>query len=411
MAHGKQPGTVPSVLSPSSPRCPGAGLSGSGQEQQQQQGSVKKATQRTARFLTDDSDDRLTPTAPTVHSYTDPSPEDMEDACSEYDNVSSDVEQDYDEVLHLHARYYKQHFPDETKHTGGEDIPESSGVAAQQIPPRARHGTKTHEGSQSDVKPHKAGHRFMSHCVVMAGEEAEEGLKKVRGDRLLLRDGDESEEVLDGAEEGPDQTESNAQRPASLCQTNVNEKVRKGCEERRREDDTRVARNHSAPGAARKSDPSHGGQKERERQGKGRGRRAAGGETEHTLPGFKGCGTNGTEQRPKTLSKDSRKSTVRSKERPGSTKHHHHHPPPPPCHPLPQSPADPHRALPQRESPPMSGPSTANGQEIQPAVMKPPLDPHQMAEEQKESPEETQEGPEKPEQVTEQSSFVLLFQI
>ncbi|XP_013887090.1 amyloid beta A4 precursor protein-binding family A member 2 [Austrofundulus limnaeus] len=156
------------------------------------------------------------------------------------------------------------------------------------------------------------------------------------------------------------------------------------------------------PELGRSADP----QKEKERQGKGRGRRAAGGETEHPVPGFKGCGTNGAEQRPKTLSKDCRKSTVRSKDRPGSSKHHHH-PPPPPRHPHPQSPADPQKALPQRDSPPVSGPSTANGQEIQSAVMNPPLDPHQTAEEQKESPEEVQRGPEKPEQSEELSTATM----
>lgn len=397
MAHGRQPGTVSRILAPGPPPCPGAGLTSSGREEQQQ-GRVKKATQQTSRSLTGDSDDRLTPPVPAAqysHTGRDPGPEDMEDACSEYDNVSSDVEQDYDEVLHLNARYYKQHFPEDTKHTGAEDIPESSASAAQQVPPRARHGNKTCEGSQSDVKAHKAGHRFTPHCVLIAGGEAEEGLKKVQGDRLLLRDGEESEEVLDGAKftEELDQTEKNAPRPAGLYQTNENEKVRKESQERR---------NHNAPGAGRKCDPSHGGQREKERQGKGRGRRAAGGETEHPVPGLKACGTNGAEQRQKTLFKDCRKSAVRSKDRPGSSKHHHH-PPPPPRHPHPHSPADPQKALPQRESPPVSGPSTANGQETQSGLMKPPLDPHQTAEEQKESPEETQRGPEKPEQVTEQS--------
>ncbi|XP_037539532.1 amyloid-beta A4 precursor protein-binding family A member 2 [Nematolebias whitei] len=402
MAHGKQPGTISRILAVSPPSCPGVGLTRAGQEQQQ--GSVKKATQQPPCSLKDDGGEQLTPPVSAAHLYTscDPGPEDMQDAGSEYDNVSSDVEQDYDEVLHLNASFYKQHFPEDVKHTGGENVPESS--AADPITPRSCHGTKKCEGSQSDAKLHKAGHRFMSRCAVVAADEAEEGVKLVQGDRLLLSDGEELEKVLDGAQFMEDlaQTET-AQRPGGLHQPSENKKVKKGSQERKREEETRATRHHNAPGAGKKGEPSCGGPKENERQGKGRGRRGAGGETEHTVPGIKGCGTNSAEQRPKTLSKDCKKSAVRSKDRSGSSKHHH---PPPPPHrpPPPQSPPGSQKALPQRESPPASSPSTAVSQEIQPGAMKPSLDPHHTAEQQEESPEETPRGLEKPEQDEELST-------
>lgn len=160
-----------------------------------------------------------------LYTSCDPGPEDMQDAGSEYDNMSSDAEQDYNEVLHLNARFYKQHCTEDVKHTGGEKIPESS--AADPITAKCRRSTRTCEGSQSDAKPHKAGHRFMSRWAVVAGDNAEEGVREVQGDRSLLSDGEELEEVLDGAQ-AVDQTKNIAQRPGGLHQPNEDKKSQKG---------------------------------------------------------------------------------------------------------------------------------------------------------------------------------------
>ncbi|MEQ2219160.1 hypothetical protein XENOCAPTIV_013403, partial [Xenoophorus captivus] len=310
----------------------------------------------------------------------------MEDACSEYDNVGSDVEQDYDEVLHLNSqgpinmRYCNQHSPGVV-----EQAEEShKDPTADQITEKSHHSTKKCERPQSDGKPYRMGHRFKSHCAPIAGDEAEGGMKIIQGDRFFYKDGDDFEEVLDGARfiEDLDETEISVQRPTSFYQGIESERIKKGAHERKREDETRIPRNHNLSGAGRKSEPSRVGPKGKERQGKSRGRGVAGDETQHSS----------TEQHPKTMSK---KSVVRSKDWPGSSKHHH----PPPAHRA-QSPPDPQRTLPHREILPVSGPhpSPADNQEIESRPIKPFVAPQHTAEQQRESPEERQRGSEKPEQ-------------
>uniref|UniRef100_A0A8C6PRV6 Amyloid-beta A4 precursor protein-binding family A member 3 n=1 Tax=Nothobranchius furzeri TaxID=105023 RepID=A0A8C6PRV6_NOTFU len=338
------------MLAPSPPSCPGVGITNPAE----QQGSVKNAAQRSACSLKDDNNDQVTPPVSVKRYYTscDPSPDDMEDAGSEYDNVSSDVERDYDEVLHLNAGFYKQRCLGDVKHTEGDVTTESSPATTDQIPPGSRHSTKKCEGPQSDAKPYKVGHRFMSHCAPIAGDKAEVGVKKVQGDTFFLSDGDEFEEVLDGARfvKGLDESENNIHRPVSIYQGSENGKIRKGSQERKRENNAHVTRNHNNPRASKKCESSHVGPKEKEHQGKGQGWREAGGDTEHTVSGIKGCVTYSTEQRPKTTSKDCKRSAVRSKDRPGSSKHHHH-PPPPSRHPHPRSPPDAQKALHHKTSP------------------------------------------------------------
>ncbi len=376
MAHGKRPGTISKILAPSPPPCPGPGLIK--QSQEEQRGLVKEASEQPPCTLKDDNNDQLTPPVPVSHYYMscDPSPEDMEDTCSEYDNVGSDVEQDYDEVLHLNRegvvdmRYYKQYCPEDggyIKHAAGDNINENSS-AVDQFTPRPRRGTEICEGSQSDAKPHKMGRRYRSHCAPTAGDEAEREVEKGQENRFFFSDGDEIEEVLDGAKfiEDLEETENSVQ---NLYQDNENERIRKEGEEREREDDTRVARNHSTPGASKKCESSHVGPKEKERQGKGRGRRGAGEDTEHIVSGIKGCSTNSTEQRPKTSSKDCKKVAVRTKARSGKQ-----HPPPPPRHSHVQSPADTQKAQPRREAPPVPrpSPSSVNSRESEPGLSNHP---------------------------------------
>uniref|UniRef100_I3JNR3 Amyloid-beta A4 precursor protein-binding family A member 3 n=1 Tax=Oreochromis niloticus TaxID=8128 RepID=I3JNR3_ORENI len=338
----------------------------------------------------------------------DPSPEDMEDTCSEYDNVGSDVEQDYDEVLHLNReggvdmRYYKQYCPEDggyIKHAVSDNINENTS-APDQMTPRPRHGTEICEGSQSDAKPSKMSHRFRSHCAPVAGDETEGGVKKGQEDRFFFGDGDEIEEVLDGAKfiEDLEETEDSIQRQASLYQSNENERIRKGGEERQREGDVRVTRNPNILGASKKCEPSHMDSKEKERQGKGRGRRGTGEGIEHIASGIKGCMTSNTEQRPKTLPRDCKKVAVRTKARSSSSKQH---PIPPPRHSHAQPPTETQKPQPHREPPPVPRPSnsTANSRESEPRVIKPSLAPLHTPEQQRESLEERQRRLEKPQQV------------
>uniref|UniRef100_A0A8C2XF21 Amyloid-beta A4 precursor protein-binding family A member 3 n=1 Tax=Cyclopterus lumpus TaxID=8103 RepID=A0A8C2XF21_CYCLU len=332
----------------------------------------------------------------------------MEDTCSEYDNVGSDVEQDYDEVLHLNkegvvdTRYYKQYSPEDggyIKHAVGDNINENSS-AVDQFAPRPRHGKEICEGSQSDTKPHKTGHRFRSHCAPIAGDEAEREVGKGHENRFFFSDGDEIEEVLDGAKfiEDLEETANSVQRKTSLYQDNGNERIRKGDAEREREDDTRVTRNHNIPAASKKCESSYMGAKEKQRQGKGRGRKVTGDDIEPIVAGIKGCTTNSNEQRPKTLSKDCKKAVVRIKARSGSSKPH---PPPPPRHSHAQPPADTQKAPPRKETSPVPrpSPSSPDSQESEPRVIKPSLAPIHTPEQQREPIEERQRWTEKPQQV------------
>nr|XP_046249138.1 amyloid-beta A4 precursor protein-binding family A member 2 isoform X2 [Scatophagus argus] len=345
----------------------------------------------------------------------DPSPEDMEDTCSEYDNVGSDVEQDYDEVLHLNregvgdTRYYRQYCPEDggyIKYAVSDNINENSS-AVDQYTPRPHRSTEMCEGSPSDTTPHKTGHGFRSHRAPAAGDEAEGKVGQAQENRFFFSDEDEIEEVLDGAKfiEDLDDTDSSVQRQTSLYQDNENERIRKGGEERERDDETRVARNHNIPGGSKKSESSHMGSKEKDRQGKGRGRRGTGEDVERVASGIKGCATNSMEQRPKTLSKDCKKVAARTKARSGSGKQH---PPPPPRHSHDQPSADTQRAQPRREAPPVPrpSPSPVTNWDSEPRVIKPSLVPHHTPEQQREPLEERQKRPEKTQQAEKPSTAV-----
>ncbi|XP_054884835.1 amyloid-beta A4 precursor protein-binding family A member 2 [Poeciliopsis prolifica] len=386
MAHGKKPGNMSKVLAPGPPSCPSAGPPKPSQEDQ----SVSEEPQRPPRSSRNDNSNQLTPPAPSKHFYMncDPSPEDMDDACSEYDNVGSDVEQDYHEVLQMNRqaavsiRCYNQRGPE-----CAQQAEESSDApTADQITQKPHHSTKRCERPHPDGKPYRTGHRLKSHCAPIAGDEAEGGMKIIEGDRFFFNDGDDFEEVLDGARfiEDLDEAEGNAERPASLYQGNESERIKK---ERNREDETHIQRNHNVSGAGKKSEPSQRG---KERQVKGRGR--VGGEAQHVVSGIKAATNSSTEQNPKTSCK---KSAVRSKDRPGSSKHHHPPPAPPTRHA--QSPSDPQRALPLRESPSTSGPP-ADNPENESRLVKASPGPQHPAEQQSETAEEKPMGSEKPEQ-------------
>ncbi|XP_029952597.1 amyloid-beta A4 precursor protein-binding family A member 2-like [Salarias fasciatus] len=407
MAHGKRPGAISKILAASPPSCPSPGPSKQSQEDRSE--SVTEATEEPSCTVEDANNDRLTPAVFSKHYYMscDPSPEDMEDTCSEYDNVGSDVEQDYDEVLHLNRegvvdmRYYKQYCPEDggyLKHAAGDVINESAS-AADQIAPRPRLSAEICESSQSEHKQPKMGHRFRSHCAPIAGDEAEGAVKMCQEDRFFFNDGDEIEEVLDGAKfiEDLEEAENSVQRQTGLYLSNENERIRKGGDDREREDDPRVTKNHNTPGASKKVESSHIGPKDKERPGKGRGRRGTGEDTERVVSGVRGCAPNTTEQRPKALPKDCKKAAVRTKARSGATKQH---PPPPLRHPHPQSPTDTQKAGPVREAAPVPRPSppAARSQEMEPRVVKPSLAALHTPEPQRDSLEERQKQPEKPQQ-------------
>ncbi|XP_029992824.1 amyloid-beta A4 precursor protein-binding family A member 2 [Sphaeramia orbicularis] len=412
MAHGKRPGTISKLLAPSPPPCTTKGISK--QSQEEYHSLDKEESEEPHCTLEDDHNDQLTPPAPAKHYYMscDPSPEDMEDTCSEYDNVGSDVEQDYDEVLHLSRegivdmRYYKQYCPEESeymKHAVGENVEETGGGTEDQFSPRPHHSTQISEVSQPETKPQKTGHRFRSHCAPVAGDEAESKVEKGQENRYFFSDGDEIEEVLDGAKfiedlEGTDFEEKSVQRQSNIYQGNDNEKMRKAGDERERENETRITRNHNNPGASKKCESTHMGLKEKERPSKGQGRRGTGEDIEHIVSGMKGCTTNSTEQRPKTSSKDSKKAAVRTKARSSSSKQH---PPPPPRHSHPQPPADPQKVQPCRETPPIPS------RDSEPQVIKPSLAPPHTQEQQRKPLEEKQRGPEKTQQGEKTSTAVM----
>uniref|UniRef100_A0A672IQT7 Amyloid-beta A4 precursor protein-binding family A member 3 n=1 Tax=Salarias fasciatus TaxID=181472 RepID=A0A672IQT7_SALFA len=273
-------------------------------------------------------------------------------------------------------RYYKQYCPEDggyLKHAAGDVINESAS-AADQIAPRPRLSAEICESSQSEHKQPKMGHRFRSHCAPIAGDEAEGAVKMCQEDRFFFNDGDEIEEVLDGAKfiEDLEEAENSVQRQTGLYLSNENERIRKGGDDREREDDPRVTKNHNTPGASKKVESSHIGPKDKERPGKGRGRRGTGEDTERVVSGVRGCAPNTTEQRPKALPKDCKKAAVRTKARSGATKQH---PPPPLRHPHPQSPTDTQKAGPVREAAPVPRPSppAARSQEMEPRVVKPSL--------------------------------------
>lgn len=406
MAHGQRPDTISKILAPHPSFCPGPVLTK--QSQEEHRGLVREVFAKPSSTLKDDNIDQLTPPVPAIHYYKDcdPSLENMEDTCSEYDNVGSDVEQDYDEVLHLNRegvmdmRYYKQYCPEDggyIKHAVGDYINESGSVS-DQFTPKPHQSTEICDGSQSNTKPQKRGHPFRSHCTPITGGEAEGEVEMGHENRFFFNDEDEIEEVLDGAKfvEDIEETENSVERQVTLYQDNDNERIRKGDDQREREDDSPITRNHNMPGANKKCESSHMGSKEKERQGKGRGRRGAAQNTEHIVSGIKDCTTNKSEQRPKTSSKDYKKAPVRSKARCSSSKQH---PPPLPRHSHGQTPADTQKAQPRRETPLVLRPSpTANSRESDPRVIEP--SPHHTTEQQPEPLEERPRQPETIQQVT-----------
>ncbi|KAF7658757.1 hypothetical protein LDENG_00008430, partial [Lucifuga dentata] len=411
MAHGKKSGTISRILAASPSPCPGPLSTKQSQEE------PKHCT------FKDDNNDQLTPPVSANHYFLncDPNPEDMEDTCSEYDNVGSDIEQDYDEVLHLNRegivdlRYYKQYCPEDDNYIkhANDNINEGCRAISQFIP-RPRHGTEVCEGSQPDTDHSRKGHQFTSHCISIARKEAEGEVGKVQENKYFLCDTDEIEEVLDGAKfiediegiEDTEETENSVIRQTGSYH-NESEGIRKPCGDRKRED-AHITRTHNNLRTSKTlgCDSSHMSSKEKERQGKGRGRRGTGEDTEHIATGIKGCMSSSTEQCPKTSSKDCKKTAVRTKPRSTSNKSH---PPQPPRHPHAQTHVHAQKAQNCREAPPVSRPSpSANSQESHLRVIKSSPAPQHTPEQKREPLEERQRQLEKPQQQSENPSVAVL---
>lgn len=397
MAHGKRAGAISDILAPGPPLHPGPGVPAQGEEVQRR--PVGEAPEPTPRASIDGDNGRLTPPVP-PNQYCagrEPNPEDMEDTCSEYDNVGSDVEQDCDGASHLSreaamdARYYKQVGPEEAayaKRSAGDGVREIS-RAADRHAPRSRHGAETFKGLQSGSKPHKAGHSFRPYRAPSARDGAQRGGEKGHENRFLLSDGDEVEEVLDGARfiEDLEKAEGGVPTQTRLCQDNERERIRK------RGDDARVTRKKSVPGGGKKREAPHGDSKER--QGRGRGRKGAAEDAERVVSAAKGPTACGADQRPEASSKDLRRGSARSRARPSKQ-----HPPPSPRRP--RSPAGAQKAQRRGETPPAPepAPSSAASPDGEPGVVRAPQARQRTPERQEEPLEEPRRGPEQSQQVT-----------
>uniref|UniRef100_A0A3B3ZSQ0 Amyloid-beta A4 precursor protein-binding family A member 3 n=1 Tax=Periophthalmus magnuspinnatus TaxID=409849 RepID=A0A3B3ZSQ0_9GOBI len=313
MAHVKRPGTSSKAPSPSLYPARAGSTS-----QETNQGLEREESESLQYTSKDVQNDQLTVPQ---HHYTPhvPGPVDMEDTGSEYDNVGSDVEQDYDEVLHLpregavDMRYYRQYCPEEAgylkHHAVTENINENSGAA------RVVQDTQVYQPSQAETKPGKERLIQASHNLQAAAAKC--NVVKGQENSYFFTDGDDIEEVLVGVKFVEDLEEHEQNHPqmgeVSVYECSRNEKV---------VEIDRVARNQKNPEFTKRSDHI------KDRPGKGRGRRGTAQCMENSVA--KAGSTNGTDQHPRMDHK-------RTKAKPSSS--NKQKPPPPPRHPHPPPPA------------------------------------------------------------------------
>ncbi|XP_072291481.1 uncharacterized protein apba2a isoform X2 [Eucyclogobius newberryi] len=320
------------------------------------------------------------------HQYTPrvPGPVDMEDTGSEYDNVGSDVEQDYDEVLHLpregtvDMRHYRQYCPDEAgylkQHAVTENIDENSGAAKD---------TQICQSSQPETKPGKQGHR-----LIQAGPNVQAAVKcnvvKGQENNYFFTDGDDVEEVLVGVKFIEDLDEEEPS-PPQMGESSVYECSKK---EKAVEID-RVARIQKNPEVMKKSDHI------RERPSKARGRRVTGQCVENSV--VKASCTNGTDQRARSDHK-----RMKARPSPGGNKQH---PPPPPRHPHPPPP--PPASAPRREAPSCRETPQPPSQDSPPQAAKSVSPPPHSIVQQSEHLEERPSGPEPTRQIQDEETSTV----
>ncbi|KAM9807753.1 uncharacterized protein apba2a [Neosynchiropus ocellatus] len=388
MAHGQRPGTVSKILAPGPLPCPRSGLLKKSQEERR--GEVTELSAQPLSTLKNDNNDQLTSSLPANLYYMscDPSPEDMEDTCSEYDNMGSDVEQDYDEVLHLNRegvmdmRYYKQYCPEEgafKKVADAGNLNESVSAAD----PEPHQSTDASEGTQPEAKTHKASYRLRTH----QSNRAQGGRESGQENKFFFSDGEEVE-VLDGVKFIEDLEDAeNCERPVRICNVEDNDRIKKVVEAVKRPDEL-IKRNYNPPVGNKKPEPSYNGAREKERQSRGRGRRAAGHDAPPAASGVKASAANKNGQRPKMPSKDNKKASVRSKAKCPAAKQT------PPSHlqsPT-QIPAATERVQPCRDPPPRTSPPAKESRTH--SVETPPLSPC-VTDHQSEPSGEKQSRPEK----------------
>ncbi|XP_055011466.1 amyloid-beta A4 precursor protein-binding family A member 2 isoform X2 [Boleophthalmus pectinirostris] len=379
MAHVKRPGTSSKAPSPSLyPARPGLTTQEINQDFEREESESLQCTSK------DVQNDQLTVPQ---HHYTArvPGPVDMEDTGSEYDNVGSDVEQDYDEVLHLpregavDMRYYRQYCPEEPgylkHHAVTENINENSGAA------RVVQDTQVCQPSQPETKPGKerliqAGHNLQAaaaKCNIVKGQE----------NSYFFTDGDDIEEVLVGVKFIED-LEEHEQNPSQMGEVSVfecsrNEKV---------VEIDRVSKIQKNPESTKKSDHNH----IKDRPSKGRGRRGTAQCMEQSVA--KAGSTNGTDQRPRTDHK-------RTKVKPGPSNKQHPPPPPRHSHPPPPPPAT---AAPRREAPSSIDSPQLPSQDSPPQAAKSVPPPPQTTVEYSKDPEERTNGPEPSQQIQDEET-------
>lgn len=263
-------------------------------------------------------------------------PEDMEDTGSEYDNVGSDVEQDYDEVLRLpregaaETRYYKAYSPEEPvylkHHAVTENINENSSGAA-----RLAQDTQVIQPSQPQTQPSKPGPRSTQSGPNVRAAAAKCSVGKGQENSYFFNDADDIEEVLVGVKFIEDIEEQEQKANPQVGEVRECLKMEKVVET------DRVGRSQKNPDVNKKLDTI------KEKNSKGRGRRGNGEHTENHLgkPGS----TISSDQRPRS------NHNKRTKARPNSdsTKPH---PPPRQHHPPSQPPAPKREAAPPPPPPP-----------------------------------------------------------
>ncbi|CAL8261456.1 unnamed protein product [Merluccius merluccius] len=378
MAHGKRPDTINRILVPGSPPCPDA-CRVKNEHQEEQRGLAREASDQahSRRTHSDHGHGQPPPPVPAGHYFL--KTENMEEAetCSEYDNVGSDVEQDYDDVLHVNRggggggggggghvnmSYYSQYSSEEgsyAEHTLVGDVV-SGPPSPPPSPPLHRQEARDGAVTRPDAEPPRPSDPRFCHRPsapppppapspppppLPGGDRDGHGRGGGEADAIrrlgyFIDDSDEIEEVLDGVrfvedlEEDCDLVPEAA--PASYPCSDVQRGGGKRSEERFREDRAAVTRSADPPAEASKRPAceasSRRGSREKERQGKGRGRRGAAGETENGATGAKGGTLVGAEPHPKTAPKDGRKAVTRTKTRSDGGKSR---PQPPPRQPQP----------------------------------------------------------------------------
>ncbi|KAM6960642.1 uncharacterized protein apba2a [Aplochiton taeniatus] len=336
MAHaGKRPGTITRLRGPSTLPCPAPVVSEEWEEDPQHfrgDGSEQPICSNKDK---DNNNAQLSNPVLANHYFVncDPSPEDMdeEDTCSEYDNMGSDVEQDCIKVFQkgpdgVDKVYYNHYCPEEGIYVeGAANFIDKAFSTADQYSLRSLQGK---DELQTEAKPQSPTPPFDQCHAPMAGD------KEKLGEQNEKYFPGEEEEMLDGATfiEDFDEPEVRVQRQAPVTRTPEGERIKVGG------GDKEAGENGEGVSSKRNCLVHEGGKKpgceapdrgskEKERQSRGRGKRATGEDNNHIASEAKGV-ISSAEPHTKTLSENGKKAAIlRPKPRASGVKAH---PPPPP---------------------------------------------------------------------------------